>query len=64
MLREVDYPTLWSDADRVSLNGQKWTLRYAAARFAGGVIAALGSIFSLWVDRINLAALLALLGFL
>lgn len=63
MLREVDYPTLWSDADRVSLNGQKWTLRYAAARFVGGVIAALGSIFSLWVDRINLAALLALLGF-
>ncbi|WP_347711984.1 DUF4231 domain-containing protein [Olsenella uli] len=63
MLGEVDYPALWRDADRVSLNGQKWTLRYAASRFIGGVIAALGSIFSFWMNRINLAAVLALFGF-
>lgn len=63
-LTDVDLPGFWRDADEVSKNGQKWTLRYERLRLGGSILAAFGAVFSLNVGRFDLAALVILLGFM
>lgn len=62
-LSEADLPGFWRDSDRASLRGQKWTMRYSFARLAGSVIAALGGVISVSAGRLDIAALVILVGF-
>lgn len=63
-LSDVDMPGFWKDADLASLKGQKWTLRYSSARLCGSVFAALGGVLSAKAGRLDLAALVILVGFM
>lgn len=63
MLREADFPALWFNVDKASLEGHKWTLRYEALRFCGGVMAAVGTICPLWIAGADFAAIIIFLGF-
>ncbi len=47
----------------MSVAGQRWTLRYAAMRLAGALVAALGGAGSISAGRLDLAAVLVLVGF-
>ena len=63
-LSEKDLPGLWRDADRASLSGQRWTLRYARGRLYGSVGASMGGVLSLRTSRVDVAAAIVAAGFL
>ncbi len=58
-----DLPGFWGDADDASRRGQKWVLIYSAARLIGSVVAALGGALSISAGRVDVAAVIVLLGF-
>lgn len=62
-LTDDDLPAFWRDADKISGNGQKWTLRYERLRLGGSILAALGAVFSLRTGGFDLAAAVILGGF-
>jgi hypothetical protein len=63
-LTDADLPGFWKDADKASLAGQAWALRYSRARLAGALVAALGGALTWTMDKIDLAAIVIAAGFL
>lgn len=64
ILTDVDLPGTWKDADSESMRGQRLVLQLTGGKIAGGLLAAGGGVFSWHVDRVDIAALIILIGFL
>lgn len=61
---EADFPSVFHDADKIAVRGQRQTLRLSKVRLVSAVIAAVGGALSWKVGMLDLWALVALLGFL
>jgi hypothetical protein len=62
-LSQDGLPGFWRDADTASLNGQKWSLRYARSGLLGAVVAAFGGAIGWEVGRVDVAACVIVVGF-
>ncbi|WP_019748574.1 DUF4231 domain-containing protein [Rhodococcus erythropolis] len=62
-LPDNELPGVWKDADATSLRGQQMALMLTRAKVGGGVFAALGGVLSWHVGRLDLAAMMILIGF-
>lgn len=62
-LADADLPGVWRDADTSSLSAQNLTLRLTRAKVGGGVFAALGGALTWQLGRVDLAAVMILIGF-
>ncbi len=63
-LTDSDLPGFWRDADKASMHGQMWTLRYERLRLSGSILAALAAVFSIPAGPVDLAAVVILVGFM
>lgn len=63
-LTDEHLPGVWNDADTASARGQRWALTLTASKVGGGVIAAVGGVFSGLNGGLGIASWVVLGGFI